>query len=129
MKKLFVLLTAAVLAVAFTVPAMAADWSFYGSSRVYTGWMDDSKEVAGLGGEVDDADLSWNQQTNARIGANVKAGALGGNFEYGHSSTVNLRKLFGTWNFGAGTLLVGQDYTPIDTFWSHMVGYGAGIIP
>jgi len=126
MKKLFVLIAAAALVVAFTVPAMAADWSFYGSSRMYTKYLDTSKEKAGLGGEVDDADLYWDQQSNSRIGANVKAGALGGNFEYGHSDTVNLRKLFGYWNFGAGKLTFGQDYTPIDTFWSHRLGPGGG---
>jgi hypothetical protein len=126
MKKLFVLFAAAALVVAFTVPAMAADWSFYGSSRMYTKYLDTSKEKAGLGGEVDDADLFWDQQTNSRIGANVKAGALGGNFEYGHSSTVDLRKLFGYWNFGAGKLTFGQDYTPIDTFWAHQLGPGGG---
>ena len=126
MKKLFVLFAAAALVVAFTVPAMAADWSFYGSSRVYTGWTDTSKEKAGLGGEVDDTALTWNQQSNARIGGKVKAGALGGVFEYGHTTTVNLRKLFGYWTFGAGKLTIGQDYTPIDTFWAHMVGAGGG---
>jgi len=124
MKKVFVLLTAAVLAVAFTVPAMAADWDFYGSSRVWTGWLDTSKEKSGLG--VDDAGLLWNQQTNSRVGAKVKAGVIGGQFEYGHSSTADVRLLFGTWNFGAGTLLVGQDYTPIDTFWSSMNGPTGG---
>ena len=124
MKKVFVLLTAAVLAVVFTVPAMAADWDFYGSSRVYTGWLDTSKEKSGLG--VDDAGLIWNQQTNSRIGAKVKAGVIGGRYEHGYSGTANTRLLFGTWNFGAGTLLVGQDYTPIDTFWSNMVGPTGG---
>jgi hypothetical protein len=31
-------------------------------------------------------------------------------FEYG--TTVNVRLLYGEWNFGAGKLLVGQDYLP-----------------
>jgi len=36
MRKLLVLLSAVAFVVAFTVPAMAADWSFYGSARMST---------------------------------------------------------------------------------------------
>jgi len=38
-----------------------------------------------------------------------------------HGTGLNLRRLYGTWRFGAGTLLVGQDYTPVDTMPSNMV--------
>ena len=109
MRKLLVLLSAVALIVAFTVPAMAADWGFYGSSRMTTFNTTLSKEVTGT--DFDDADWAWTQQSNSRIGANVKAGAIGGKFEYG--TGINLRQLFGTWNFGAGTLLIGQTYTPV----------------
>jgi hypothetical protein len=120
MRKLLVLLSAVAFVVAFTVPAMAADWGFYGSARMST-FMDSVSEEASATG-YDDDDLTWALQGNSRIGANVKAGAIGGRFEYG--STPNLRLLYGTWNFGGGTLEVGQDYTPLNVFQSNQVWAG-----
>ena len=117
MKKLFVLLAAVAFVVAFTVPAMSADWGFYGSARMYT-FMDDVTPAGA--NPISDDDLSWFLQGNSRIGANVKAGDVSGRFEYG--STPNLRLLYGAWKFGAGTLVVGQDYSPIDTFISNQQG-------
>jgi hypothetical protein len=114
MKKLFVLFVAIALVGGFAVSAMAAEWSFFGSARMSTFYQDYDEEAG------DDADTTWDLQGNARIGANVKAGAIGGGFEYG--SGPNLRKLFGTWNFGAGELLVGQTYTPLGSmFYSNQV--------
>ncbi|MBW1692542.1 MAG: hypothetical protein JRJ70_17750 [Deltaproteobacteria bacterium] len=118
MRKLLVLLAAVAFVVAFTVPAMSADWGFYGSARMYTFMDDRSKEVSGLG--VSDDDLSWFLQGNSRIGAKVKNGDIAGRFEYG--SGPNLRLLNAAWKFGAGTLVVGQDYSPIDTFISNQQG-------
>jgi len=114
MKKLLVLLSAIAFVVAFTVPAMAADWGFYGSARMCTFMEDNSKEqtTAGL---FDDSDLGWKSLGSSRFGANAKAGDIGGKFEAGFSesdSNTTLRQIFGTWNFGAGQLLVGQTYTP-----------------
>jgi len=42
-----------------------------------------------------------------------------GRFEYG--TGVNVRLLYGEWHFGSGSLLVGQDYTPVDTLYSNQV--------
>lgn len=117
MKKLLVLLAAVAFVVAFTVPAMSADWGFYGSARMYT-FMDDVTPAGA--NPISDDDLSWFLQGNSRIGAKVKAGAISGRFEYG--STPNLRLLNAAWKFGAGTLVVGQDYSPIDTFISNQQG-------
>ncbi len=108
MKKLFVLIMAIALVGAFTLPAMAADWNFYGSSRFKTFTMEESD----YGDE--EADTDWTQQSNSRIGAKVKNGDISGRFEYG--TGVNLRHLYGAWNFGTGTLLIGQTYTPITMF-------------
>jgi hypothetical protein len=118
MRKLLVLLSAVAFVVAFTVPAMAADWSFYGSSRLSTFWADVDPDAPGA---QSDKDLTWDLQGNSRIGANVKAGDIGGRFEYG--TGINLRLLYGTWNFGGGTLLVGQTYGPVNMFYSNQV-YG-----
>ena len=120
MKKILVLLAAVAMVASFTLPAMAADWGFYGSARMSTFWDDDDKEVTGA--LFDDEDLTWGLQGNSRIGARVKAGDIGGRFEYG--TGINLRLLYGTWNFGAGTILVGQDYTPINVFYSNQVYAG-----
>lgn len=120
MRKLLGFFTAVAFVVAFTVPVMAADWSFYGSARMSTFMVDDSEEASGTG--FDDDDLTWTLQGNSRIGAKVKAGDISGQFEYG--SGPNLRILYGAWNFGAGTLLVGQTYTPVNIFKSNQVYNG-----
>jgi hypothetical protein len=119
MRKLLVLLSAVAFVVAFTVPAMAADWGFYGSARM--GTFQNDVTPAGLNPQSDD-DLTWDLQGNSRIGADVKAGAIGGKFEYG--TGINLRQLFGTWNFGGGTLLLGQTYTPLFYLVSNQVAAG-----
>ena len=146
MKKLFILVLALVMAFA-ALPAFAqdkADWAFYGSVRMWTAWesVDSDTPVqlsnAGFfpvastaaraityGGEAKgDDELGWLLQSNSRVGANVKWGNVGGRFEYGHTSTTNLRLLYGTWNFGSGTLLVGQDYGPYFYLVSGLCGPG-----
>jgi len=105
-----------------TGSAYAADWNFYGSARVSTFYSSVDAQVAGTA-DVDS--LAVALQGNARIGANVKVSdELSGRFEYGSSAgNANIRLLYGVWNFGAGTLLVGQDYTPIRMPYSNSV-YG-----
>ena len=108
MKKIIV----AVVALALMAgSAYAADWNFYGSARVSTFW----KDVDVDGGPDPDTQFEETLQSNARIGAKVKVSdELTGRFEYGASGgDANIRLLYGEWNFGAGKLLVGQDYTPM----------------
>ena len=120
MKKLFVLLGAVVLVVAFTAPAFAAEWSFYGSARITTFWTDVSEELGPTG--EDDLDLDHSLQGNSRIGASVKVSDnLTGHFEYG--SGPNLRLLWGEYDFGAFKLGVGQHYIPLCLFYSNQA-YG-----
>ena len=115
MKKSIAILAAFALVAGFAVTATAADWSFYGSARMSTFSNSISEEASATG--FDDTDTRWDIQTNARIGANVSAGDVGGRFEYGTSGgNANLRLLYGTWDFGGGELLVGQAYTPITFF-------------
>ena len=108
MKKLFVILSAIMLAIVFAIPASAVDWDFYGSARMQTFHVYQDK-YAGTPG-FDDRDTTWALNTVSRVGGTVKEGDVGGRFEYGPG--VNLRRLYGTWDFGVGELLVGQDYTP-----------------
>ena len=114
MKKLFVLF----IIVLFAAPAMAVDWNFYGSARMATFWDDrDLGDGTTAAGDDDDADLLWDFQTNSRVGANVKAEAVKGQFEFGvNEATITSRRLYGTWNFGPATLKVGKDYTPVKQF-------------
>ena len=122
MKKLFVLFAAVALVCAFTLPVAAAEWGFYGSARMAT-WSNSNNvsDAAKLAGQFDDTDTQWDLQGNSRIGARVKAGDVSGRFEFGvygpqlsngDNERVRTRLLYGTWNFGTGTLLVGQGYTP-----------------
>ena len=116
MKKIFVILSAIMLAIVFAVPAGATtDWDFYGSVRMQTFRLNQDKNTSATG--FDDRDSRWGLNTVSRIGAKVHSGDIGGGFEYGHydddHSAVRLRKLYGTWNFGVGELTVGKQHTPI----------------
>ncbi len=123
MKKLFILFIAAAMVAAFTVPAMAeAEWNFYGSARMGTWYVDEDPDVVGTDS---DKGTLWDQQGNSRIGATVKFNdEIGGGFEM--SDSFGKRKLYGTYNFGAGQLLLGQTYTPTANFWSNSVFDGDG---
>jgi hypothetical protein len=115
--------------------AYAADWNFYGSARVSTFW----KDVDVDGGDDPDTQFEEGLQGNARIGANVKVSdELTGRFEYGsggNGETANVRHLYGEWDFGAGKLLVGKTYTPLNLLGSNQVylddgaleGYGGDL--
>ncbi|MCG8551173.1 MAG: porin [Desulfobacterales bacterium] len=117
MKKVIVVLAAIVL---MAGSAYASEWNFYGSARVTTFWTNTDES-----GPDGDTQYSEGLQSNARIGANVKVSdELVGRFEYGASGgNANIRLLYGEWDFGAGKLLVGQDYGPLTWIWSNQV-YG-----
>lgn len=94
-----------------------AEMNLYGSARMSTFYTmeDEDKSVSGK----DDVDFSEWLQTNARVGANITTGDVKGRFEYGTKNDVaDVRLLYGTWEFEQGTLLVGKDYSLID---SHMI--------
>lgn len=128
MKKLLVIL----LVLGMAAPAMSAEWNFYGNARMNLGSYSRSKEWTGGSGanwasntpfNNDDTDTNWALQSNSRIGANVKASdAVSGRFELGIGSSVATRLIYGTWNFGPGKLVVGQDYTPADILYSNQIG-------
>lgn len=129
MKKLFVAFAALMMVAAFASTTVAGDWNFYGSARVGL-WSKDTDNGAGRS----EKDTKFQLQNNSRLGARVKAKDLYGRFEFGinpeadaqapfgnggnsistsvQSSSVYLRLLYGVWDFGAGKLVVGQDYTP-----------------
>ncbi|MCP4023407.1 MAG: hypothetical protein GY729_16300, partial [Desulfobacteraceae bacterium] len=127
MKKNIVIAVSIAMVAAFAMVSTASEWSFYGSARITTFVWDTD-----VPGGNDTTNLVHTLQGNSRIGAKVKVNdSVGGGFEYG--TGVNVRKLYGTWNFGAGELLVGQTYTPANITYSSQVfnsdnglaGYGA----
>jgi hypothetical protein len=124
MKKLIAIFAVLLLA----APAMAADWSFYGSQRVATFWVSDDFGDATVAGEDDDWGLQWNFQTNSRLGARVKADKVTGHIELGLKGTdggdldVGTRRAYGLWKFSdMATLKVGKDYSPVTRFLSGQV--------
>jgi len=150
MKKLTVLFVALVMVFA-ALPAFAqdkADWAFYGHARMWTSWesVDENTLYGGSGGSQsrgwnpgfglsvqDDDGLTWGLQTNSRLGANVKWGNIGGTVEFGNAGGAagadfgtTWRLIYGTWDFGAGKLTVGKDFTPYLFFVSGMCGPGGG---
>jgi hypothetical protein len=124
MKK--IALFTAVFAMVLGGTALAADWNFYGSARMALWSVSADKDSATnpLTGTSDDYRYTdYNLQDNSRIGAKVAAGDISGRFEFGYfpavqsasttvKQAVRLRLLYGEWNFGSGSVLVGQDYGP-----------------
>jgi hypothetical protein len=118
MRKLLIVCAALAFVVGSSIPAIAADWSFYGLASMHTLMQDVSKERTGTG--FDDDDLIWTGMNSTnRFGTKAAAGNIGGHFEVGidthymaDANSFHVRLAYGWWNFGAGTLVVGQDYTP-----------------
>jgi hypothetical protein len=124
MKKLIAIFAVLLLA----APAMAADWSFYGSQRVETFYVADDYGDFDVNGEDDDWGLQWNFQTNSRLGARVKADKVNGHIELGLKGTdggdidVGTRRAYGVWKFADNaSLKVGKDYSPVTRFISGQV--------
>jgi hypothetical protein len=123
MKK-FTILFAAIMLVCFAVPAMAVDWNFYGNARMATFYesRDFGKGLNAAGTDDKDSQLGWDLQGNSRIGANIKAESVKAQFEFGvNEASVSSRRIYGVWDFGAGKLKVGKDYTPVSQFISGQV--------
>jgi hypothetical protein len=147
MKKIILIIAALAL---MASPAMAVDWNFYGSARMATYYnsrdfnnsagdsLDDNGGLNLEPGFDDDDQLQWDLQGNSRLGATVRAENIRGRFEFGinepsqgstDNDTVSSRRIFGTWDFGAATLKVGKDYSPVKQFTSGQVFDGdAGLL-
>jgi len=138
MKKFIVLFAVLAMVFAFT-PAAMADVSLYGSARMFTYSVDqDSKWT----GSFDDRDTTWTLGKLGRFGAKFKSGDVGGLFEVDarqasdnpntayntDTSTLGdmrIRHLYGYWNFGGGTLRVGQTW-PLTELAVCALAYTAG---
>ena len=115
MKKTAISLLVLTLALFLVAPA-TAEFNPYGSMRLLTGWYDIEANDAPL--LDDDGDSVWELSDISRFGAKFQTGDLGGRVELGlkgdgrGDNAVYIRLLYGTWDFGGGTLLVGQEWTP-----------------
>jgi hypothetical protein len=108
MRKLLILISAVALVVAFTLPA-AADVSFYGNVRMFSYWTSFDPDVAGADTV---SDLDWTlDRGSSRFGARFKQDSVGANVEIRPNLGSYIRHFNGTWDFGAGTLLVGQAWS------------------
>ncbi|MCJ7538459.1 MAG: porin [Desulfobacterales bacterium] len=145
MKKLIVILAAIAMVGSFTATAMA-DVDLYGSARFRTYYADVDD---GDGPLVDsDSDLEWRMGHLTRFGANFKSDKITGKFEMdaragGAGSTaltessggasglgnMRLRHLWGQYDFGAGKLMIGQNYPLFDAPVSGINYYSGGFQP
>jgi len=146
MKKLIVILAAIAMVGAFTATAMA-DVDLYGSARFRTYYASVDSGVAGV--DSDD-DLEWRMGHLTRFGANFKSDKIDGKFEMdaragggadpgtanieasgGASGIGNmrLRHLWGQYDFGAGKLMIGQNYPLYDAPVSGINYYSGGLQP
>lgn len=134
MKKIAIGLVVFALAVFVAVPAMAASITPYASMRLGTYWTCTEFNDMQPSYTNDDTDSDFNMDLAdiSRFGAKGEVGDLYGVVELGlrgsksnatyglpeskdipyYNRQVYTRLLYGKWNFGSGTLLVGQDYTP-----------------
>jgi hypothetical protein len=143
MKKLMVLLSVITMVGAFTATTIA-DVDLYGSSRFRTYYAD--ADVNPIPGVDSDKDLEWRMGFLSRFGANFKSGKITGKFELdarpgGQGFTDNiefgtqasttgnlrLRHLWGEWDFGAGKLMIGQNFPLYDAPVSGINYYSGGL--
>jgi hypothetical protein len=141
MKKLIIILAALAMVGAFTASAMA-EATLYGSARFNTYSVSTDKEWNG--GTFSDRDTQWRMGNLSRFGAIFKGDTVSGRFELdarnggagvgpvdsntdGASGLGNLRLrlLYGTWNFGSGQLLIGQNY-PLYNFAISSIAFTTG---
>jgi hypothetical protein len=148
MKKLGITVLALTLAVLLAAPAMAASITPYASMRLGTYWVDHDFEdyPPTWTNDDDDEGLLFDIADIARLGFKGQVGDIFGHVEVGLTGDENrteydggsakfdqglgvgenevyTRLLYGKWDFGGGTLTVGQDYTPV-TWTSDQQGPG-----
>ncbi|MBT3177017.1 MAG: hypothetical protein HOG03_20735 [Desulfobacula sp.] len=89
--------------------AHAADWNFYGSVMVSTFY--ENVDISG----ADTTNLAMGLNSDSVIGAEVNVNdEVGGVFEFeAGNGNVEISYLYGVWNFGYGSLLIGLDDGPL----------------
>jgi len=111
MKKFFIVLGMSILVLAIAAPAMA-DFTAYGSARMFTFMRDQSKEWTGTG--YSDDDLQWELANGtSRFGIKFKKDDLSARVEIRPKNGSYYRHWWGAYKFGAGKVIVGQTYTAV----------------
>ena len=123
MRKLFILFAAIAFAFAFTAPAKA-DVNFSG----FVGFQTYMQSVDNPAPAQDADDLIWTlDRICSRLSINFKEGPVSAVYEIRPFPTNYVRHWFASWNFGAGTLGIGQFWTPEFSCISSSV-YGCGAL-
>lgn len=94
-------------------------WTIYGSARFQTFYNDSN-----LDADTDDQALIWDSAANARLGGKMVKGKISGAYEAGldDDAGVYTRLIYGAYDFGAGKIIIGQDFTPLGSmFYSNQV--------
>ena len=118
MRKKIISASLVAVTLALSVPAMALDVTPYGAIRVGTWYTSSTYNNPTTGASLHDSDFSLDIQGDSLIGMRVKEGDYSGVAELGaynpkaRSAGVELRLLFGEWNFGEGKLRVGYAPSP-----------------
>ncbi|ACD94663.1 hypothetical protein [Trichlorobacter lovleyi] len=116
MKKRIISASLIAAALGLSAPAMALDVTPYGAIRVATWWT--SSTYYNGTNPLHDADFTLDLQGDSLVGMRVKEGDFSGVAEMGaynpknRAGGVELRLLFGEWNFGNGKLRVGYAPSP-----------------
>jgi hypothetical protein len=108
---------AALIVLAASAPA--ADWSFYGSQRLSTFYVDRENGDSQVNGKSDDQATQWYFQGNSRVGSTIRADRVSGRVELGlgkggdgADTSVVTRRAYGVWKISeAVSLKVGKDYS------------------
>jgi len=124
MRKMLFVLVAVAVVFAFTLPAMAGEkvekkTELYGAIKLQTYIQDYDKENATATlRQFDDTDLNWNFNVgDSKFGFRAQSGDIGGVVELRPQTRAdegdhNIRYFYGSWNFGSGTLFIGQMHDP-----------------
>ena len=117
MKKGIIGVVACVAAMALAVPAMALDVTPYGAIRLGTFWTHNQYYNA-TGASKSDSDFSLDIMGDSLFGVRAKESNFSAVAELGaynpkaYSKGLELRLLFGEWDFGNGKLRVGKTPSP-----------------
>jgi hypothetical protein len=122
MKRGIIGVVACAAAVALAVPALAVEFSGYGTVRVGTFWNQNTyySSAAGAthGAKRSDSDFSLDLLGDSLVGVRAKEGDFSAVAEMGaynpkaYSKGPEVRLLFGEWDFGQGKIRVGKAPSP-----------------
>ncbi|MBU5613030.1 hypothetical protein [Geomonas azotofigens] len=118
MKKMNIAAMTCAAALACSAPALAIDLNGYGNIKLGTFWTQNSFYSPATGAARHDSDFSLDNFGDSFVGVKVKEGEYSGVAEVGlynpkaYSKGVEVRLLYGEWDFGEGKLRIGKTPSP-----------------